>query len=213
MAASSHTAPPLLTLVRHGRTAHNAAGRFQGWADIPLDDTGHKQARLLAEHLTEHPVTPTRLYASDLSRAAQTAAPLAINLGLQAVSTPALREIHIGRWEGLTFTEIESLDAGALQAWPLKGAPGGESIHEVAVRLRSWLDALDLTRDEHVIVVTHGAAITALLCNLLDWDYAEAWAEHRGAHENTAFSTLTLDLPITCHPLACAAHLHVRPLR
>jgi len=200
---------PLLTLVRHGRTAHNAAGRFQGWADIPLDETGQEQARLLAQRLTHHPVTPTRVYTSDLSHAVQTAAPLATNLGLKAIATPVLREIDVGAWEGLTFAEVEALDADIFRAWPLNGAPRGESIHEVAVRLRAWLDTLHLRSGEHVVVVTHGVAITALLCNLLGWSYREAWDDCRAQHANTAFSTLTLELPVTCRTLASTTHLQV----
>lgn len=200
----------LVTLVRHGRTAHNAAGRFQGWADIPLDEAGHAQAQRVAARLARHPVRPTRLYTSDLARTRQTAAHLEAALGLSAQAAPQLREIHVGAWEGLTFAEIAALDADAFAAWPLRAAPGGESLNEVAARLRGFYDGLFPQRGEHVVLVTHGAAITGLVCSLLGWDAAEAWAHKRGLHENTAITTFELSGSgeVECGPLACALHLN-----
>ncbi|WP_194165180.1 histidine phosphatase family protein [Deinococcus terrestris] len=198
-----------MTLVRHGRTAHNAAGRFQGWVDIPLDESGHAQARLLAARLAQHERPPTRLYTSDLCRARQTAAPIEEALHINAVVTPQLREMNIGTWEGLTFTEIAALDAAAFEAWPFQGGPDGESMDDVAWRVRAFYDALSLQAGEHVVIVSHGVTITALLCTLLGWNTREAWAERRGLHTNTAMTTLEVNVEggVSCALLACDIHL------
>ncbi|GGN47902.1 histidine phosphatase family protein [Deinococcus daejeonensis] len=199
----------LVTLVRHGRTAHNAAGRFQGWADVPLDEHGRTQAQSVARRLASHATRPTQVLSSDLQRAAQTAHAIAAPLGLTPHPTPALREIHIGAWEGLTFAEIEARDSAGFQAWPVRGAPQGESLHEVGARVRGVLDRLTLNSDGHVVIVTHGVAITALLCDVLGWDPQDTWRARRGLHDNTALTTLQRHGPgeWTCDVLACAEHL------
>lgn len=199
----------LVTLVRHGRTAHNAAGRFQGWIDIPLDEGGHAQARLLAARLAQHKRPPTRLYTSDLRRARQTAEHLENALQLNAVVTSQLREMNIGTWEGLTFAEIAALDAEAFRAWPFQEGPAGESMDHVARRVGAFYDTLSLQEGEHAVIVTHGVTITALLCNLLGWDSREAWAEKRGLHVNTAMTTLEISTEghVSCPLLACNLHL------
>ncbi|WP_158263786.1 histidine phosphatase family protein [Deinococcus arcticus] len=197
-----------ITLVRHGQTAHNAAGRFQGWADIALNGHGQAQAAALARRLAGHPVRPTHVLSSDLGRAAQTAAPLAHALGLPVQPSADLREIHIGAWEGLTFAEIEAQDADRFRQWPLVAAPQGESVADLTRRVGAVLDRLALQPTDHAVIVTHGVVITALLCTWLGWDFADAWAGRRGLHHNTALSTLRwADEAVQCETLACAAHL------
>jgi len=93
-----------LIVLRHGRTAWNATGRFQGQADIGLDDRGRAQAEQAAEVLAE--LAPTAIYSSDLSRARQTAVPLAARCGLPVHTDERLREIHVGSWEGLTIDDL-----------------------------------------------------------------------------------------------------------
>lgn len=203
----------LITLVRHGQTAHNAAGRFQGWADIPLNELGRAQAAALARRLAAHPVRPTHLLSSDLGRALQTAAPLAGALGLPVQARTELREIHIGAWEGLTFAEIEAQDAGRFRQWPQVAAPQGESVADLTRRVGAALAGLELQPTDHAVVVTHGVVITALLCEWLGWDFGEAWAARRGVHHNTALSSLRwAGGAVQCEPLACAAHLERLPV-
>ncbi|MBZ9752100.1 histidine phosphatase family protein [Deinococcus sp. HMF7604] len=198
----------LLTLVRHGRTAHNAAGRFQGWTDVALDEQGHAQAQALAGRLAAHVVRPTHLYASDLSRTRQTAAPLGEQLGLPVQTSPALREINIGTWEGRTLSELDALDPARFRAWPRVAAPQGESLEAVTGRARTFLDRLALTDTDHAVVVTHGVVITALLCDLLGWNFEEAWSTRRGLHDNTALTSLRrTGGQVSVEVLACGAHL------
>lgn len=93
-----------LTLIRHGETDHNAAGRLQGWVDISLHSTGKRQAREVARRLAAdlHADSPalTALHSSDLGRARQTAQAIAEACAVPVIPTPALREIGVGHGEG-----------------------------------------------------------------------------------------------------------------
>jgi broad specificity phosphatase PhoE len=93
-----------LLLVRHGETDWNAERRWQGHTDVPLNDRGREQARGLAEQLAGEPVDA--IYASDLSRATETAEIVGARLGVPVVVDPELREIDVGSREGLTGEEV-----------------------------------------------------------------------------------------------------------
>jgi len=167
------TAPRLL-LVRHGRTAYNAGARLQGQVDIPLDDVGRWQARtasalLLARH------TPTRIVASDLSRALETAQLLGRAAGVDVETDVRLRERGFGIWEGMTGDEISARWPDEFAVWRTGGEPtgvGAETRSEVSARAGVALDELtaDLGRDETLVVVSHGSAITSMVATLLGLD-------------------------------------------
>src|SRR6185437_6606991 len=97
-----------LLLVRHGETDWNAERRYQGHADVPLNDRGVEQARELAEQLAGERIDA--IYSSDLSRAHATAEIVGERLGVPVVTDPDLREIDVGAVEGLTFEESRSFD-------------------------------------------------------------------------------------------------------
>jgi probable phosphoglycerate mutase len=90
-------------MVRHGETAWNAQGRVQGQTDVPLSAVGESQARALRAALAGERFAA--LYASDLSRVRQTAAPVAALLGLPVRLEPRLRERHYGKFETLTYAQ------------------------------------------------------------------------------------------------------------
>ena len=126
-----------IILWRHGRTDWNVIDRFQGQADIPLDDVGSAQALRAAEVLAAY--RPSRLYSSDLSRCYQTAEMLAQRTGLDITTDKRLREIHVGSWEGLRGKEIRAADPElARRLWAgedVRRSPTGESPTEVAERM------------------------------------------------------------------------------
>lgn len=184
-----------LILIRHGRTPANTARQLAGHFDSPLDDVGLRQASLLADRLATIDLEGARLHTSDLSRARDTAAPLAAVLGLTPEAFPALREIGFGEWEGRTEGEATSEQAQALLVGFAKGdpdwrAPGGESPREVAERMATHVRAH--VGETPLIVVSHGMAITALLCELTGDDYTTAWTDDRYSHVNTAWSDVRL---------------------
>lgn len=154
-----------LCLVRHGETAWNAEGRVQGQLDIPLSDTGHAQARALAQALAHEHFDV--LYSSDLVRVQQTAAPLASLLRKSPVLDPRLRERHYGIFQGMTYTEAkERLPADYLrfkEKDPDYDFQTGESLGAFSARVMGFIQ--DLLRKENgksVLVFTHGGVLEIL---------------------------------------------------
>ena len=153
-----------ILLARHGETEWNAIRRVQGWTDIPLSEKGLAQAEALAGRLSRVPLAA--VYSSDLSRAAQTAAPTAARLGLTVLTVPELREKGFGEWEGLTQADLERdypelwhryhvlRDLDAL-------VPGGETWPQVRERLSVALGRILAAHpgpDEAVLLVGHGGS-------------------------------------------------------
>ncbi|MBT8225555.1 MAG: bifunctional RNase H/acid phosphatase, partial [Dactylosporangium sp.] len=108
---------------------------------------------------------------SPLGRCVATAEAIASTVGVRAVVQPDLVECDFGRWEGLTFADVGQRYAAALEAWlgsPAVAPPGGESFHDVAVRVRRWVRRLREThRTGLVIAVTHVSPIKLLLRDAL----------------------------------------------
>ena len=151
-----------LVLWRHGRTEWNVTGRFQGQADVPLDEVGRQQAVAAARVVAGF--EPVSIYSSDLLRTLQTAEPLAARTGLEVQTDKRLREIHVGSWEGLLGEEIRARDPElAEQVWlgeDVRRSSTGESPQEVADRVAEALTEIAETADDNatIAVVTHGLA-------------------------------------------------------
>ena len=143
-------------LWRHGQTIWNVEHRFQGQTDISLDETGEAQAEYAARRLAT--LMPTAIFASDLSRAQQTAAPLSRLTGLPVTPDKALRERSGGVWEGLTDTEIRERYPRERASW---NPPDGEATSVVAGRMSGALNriATGLEPGQLAVVVSHGAAL------------------------------------------------------
>lgn len=167
-----------LILVRHGETDWNVEGRYQGQADPPLNDTGLRQARQTALELQN--LGLYALYTSDLRRAQQTAQVIAETSGLTMRLEPRLREVNLGEWEGMLYTEIKACYPELLRHWeeePLKTTPtGGESIWALRHRV---LDAVAEIVDRHtgqqVCIVTHKTPIAIIKCHYLDIPLEHIW--------------------------------------
>lgn len=126
-------------LWRHGQTAWNVERRFQGSTDVALTETGVNQARRAAGLLLH--LRPDAIVASDLARAADTAAELSVLTGLEVTLEEGLRETYAGVWQGLTHEEIITRYGDEYAAWK-RGEPvrrgGGELETEVADRAAPW---------------------------------------------------------------------------
>ena len=161
-----------VVLVRHGRTVWNLTGRFQGQSDIPLDDVGQAQAAAAAPLVTAS-FPNAELVSSDLIRAQQTAAAIAELLGVGIAIDERLREQAFGAWEGLTRDEIEAGWPDGLRAWrsgaDLGDEVGAESRQALQDRMVAAIEerAALVGPQSTVIVVSHGAAITAAIAGLL----------------------------------------------
>jgi broad specificity phosphatase PhoE len=143
-----------LLLARHGETDWNAAGRFQGWADPPLNATGRAQAEALAERLAELPFAAA--YSSDLRRAYETALIVARPHHVPVVVDEALREIDVGSWSGLTRAEIDARFPGA-------DHHDGETREQHAARVVAAVQRIAHAHPgERVLLVSHGGSLRAL---------------------------------------------------
>lgn len=154
-----------LIAVRHGETAWNVGTRIQGQLDISLNATGLWQARQAAKALADEPIAA--VYASDLSRAWQTALEIAQPHGIEVQADSALRERAFGHFEGRTFAEIDALLPVEARLWrtrdPQFAPEGGESL--VVFRDRVTAAAGRLARrhpGELVLFVAHGGVMDVL---------------------------------------------------
>jgi probable phosphoglycerate mutase len=157
-----------ILIVRHGQTAWNLEGRWQGWLDIELDAEGVEQARRRARWLAAQPVAFYGVAASPLVRASATARMIADALGIAEVRThPGLRERNGGDWQGMNSAEIEAGWPHALEALrrgDIDAPPGGESTQEVLDRLDGALADIDASMpDGPIVVVTHGGIARVML--------------------------------------------------
>jgi probable phosphoglycerate mutase len=166
-----------LVIWRHGQTTWNSENRFQGHADVPLNEIGIEQAREAARLLAS--LTPNAIISSDLSRAQDTALELARLVGVEVRLDPRLRETDVGSWSGNTIAEIRTQDAARYAEW-MDGldvpAGGAENRTQVADRMeQAIVDALSaLGPGALLVVVTHGGAARAAIGRLLglavsDW--------------------------------------------
>ncbi|WIE63442.1 histidine phosphatase family protein [Curtobacterium sp. MCLR17_036] len=146
----------LLYLVRHGETDWNAQRRIQGSTDIPLNDTGRRQAAEAAELLARRSFDA--VVASPLSRAAETGAIIADRLGLDTPAEyPGLAERSYGEAEGLTDDEVA-------ERYPHDDIPGRESRSALLARVTETLGEVAVRYDGGVVVVaTHGAVIRSVV--------------------------------------------------
>ncbi|MFD0062778.1 histidine phosphatase family protein [Streptomyces sp. NPDC056637] len=178
-------------LWRHGQTAWNLERRFQGSTDIGLTETGVAQARRAARLLAS--LKPDAIVASDLSRAAATAAELAALTGLDVTHDEGLRETYAGEWQGLTHDEIIGRYGDQYAAWK-RGEPvrrgGGELETEVADRAAPIVlsHTEKLPQDGTLVVVSHGGTIRTTIGRLLGLE-AHHW-EGLGGLSNCCWSVL-----------------------
>ena len=169
-----------ILLARHGETAWNAEGRYQGQEDIALSPVGEAQARALGERLLG--VRIDRAVASPLARAARTAE---LALGDERAALlrldNGLMEIAHGTWEGLLAGEIRERDPERSVAW--RDAPhevlmpGGESLQHVLDRAWPALEraCAGLGEADTLLLVAHDAVNRVFLCRVLGLPLARLW--------------------------------------
>jgi glucosyl-3-phosphoglycerate phosphatase len=162
-----------LVLLRHGRTQWNHVGRAQGHADVPLDELGRAQAAAVAPLIAR--LRPARIWSSDLSRAAQTAAAVAEACGVPVEEDKRLREFSVGERQGLTWSQSVDRFPWIAERVGLgerfTGVPGAESDDDVRRRMVPALEELAdlLDGGETGVVVSHGAATAVSLAAFLGW--------------------------------------------
>ncbi len=156
-----------ILLARHGETNDNREPiRVQGFTDTPLNDTGRRQAHELAERVSGDGVRS--LWASDLSRARETAEIVGARIGVTVALDARLREANRGEWEGRRFIDIEREDPAGHAAWLRAGSefrfPGGESLLDQQQRVTAALQDIHAAGELPALVVCHGGSIRVMLC-------------------------------------------------
>jgi probable phosphoglycerate mutase len=204
-----------LLLIRHAATAWTVQGCFQGQTDVPLSCHGRRQAAALAQRLGSE--TLHRLYASDLQRAWETAQAIAAPHALHVHAESGWREMAFGRWEGLTYAEVQQRDAQNLAAWERdqlhNAPPGGETLLHMTERVRAaYVSMLAASQDKTVGLVAHGGTLQLLLCLALGlpplayWQFAVSPASlsELWVYEQGAILTRLNDTHHLCTASACA---------
>jgi alpha-ribazole phosphatase len=157
-------------LIRHGQVVGHEQPHYNGHADVALTEHGVEQYHLLKERLADKPITAC--YSSSLSRCTIGAKVICGELGIVPVPRPELRELNIGVWEGLTWTEIK-------ERWPVEWqarlddlvnyrVPQGENLLDVQARVMPVItEILAKHAGEDILVVGHGGVNRLILLDAI----------------------------------------------
>ena len=157
-----------ILFIRHGETDWNAAGRWQGHADPPLNANGRAQAQALAARLARRPID--HVISSDLTRARETAEFVATAVALPVTLDAAWRERHVGDFSGLTTPEIKQTfpDAWANMQRGILNPPNGETFIELHTRVTAAFTVLTERFDSGVVaVISHGGTLNAVISHVV----------------------------------------------
>ncbi len=169
--------PAIFLLIRHGETEWNRQKRYQGHADVPLNERGIQQAKACAEKIGHYHADIAAIYSSDLSRAHSTALETAKVFCLPVISNPAFREVGWGQAEGMNDEEAERAYGPQKREfnrnfphwqdrWNRTFLPGAETYEEVQKRFKEALYELAKRHQgEKVAIFTHGLAICLGICD------------------------------------------------
>jgi alpha-ribazole phosphatase/probable phosphoglycerate mutase len=157
-------------LVRHGQVEGFEEKRYNGQGDVSLTPEGEAQFGLLQMRLRKKSIHA--VYSSDLSRCQEGARLLARPFGLEPVVREALRELHIGDWEGKTWQELQTEYP---EEWQARlndivhyRVPGGENLRDMAERVRPTVAGIVAAHPgEEVLVVAHGGVNRVILLDAI----------------------------------------------
>jgi len=165
-------------LVRHGETAWNREEIFRGRTDVPLNETGLKQAEWAGQYFKGMEIHA--IYSSPLSRAWQTAQKIAQVHQLKVESLEGIIDMSFGNWEGHAHQEIREMDGETYRQWVesphLVKLPGGESLDDVKGRAMGALEEVIVKHPKKTLVlVSHRVVCKVLICAILGLDNSHFW--------------------------------------
>jgi broad specificity phosphatase PhoE/CTP:molybdopterin cytidylyltransferase MocA len=191
---------PPLYLIRHGRIEQHEGKIFLGQTDVPLSDSGREDAAAAARKLIRRGVHPRHIYASDLSRALETAQIMA--KALAGAPTPAgsarrpaapptitpligLRETNLGHWDGRLMDELKASYAGDYEKrgrdiLNFKRGHDMENFYDMRYRVMKTLSREILPQQQNtpIVIVSHSGPIRAIISALMNVPDKEAWAQN-----------------------------------
>ncbi|MBR1896683.1 MAG: histidine phosphatase family protein [Pyramidobacter sp.] len=169
-----------LFIVRHGETAWNREGRFQGQIDTPLNEKGLAQADLTAERFRGFPLQA--VLASPLSRARVTGEKIYAAAKCDSfVIDDGFKEINHGEWEGKTTAEVIDQFGPQLAQWQTQPhlvkmpGPAGEALEDVQRRAVAAVERHVPNYTDDVLLATHDAVIKTVICHYLGVPLANYW--------------------------------------
>ena len=166
-----------IILVRHGETEWNIEEIFRGRIDIELNETGIKQAKLLAEYLSDLKIDT--IYSSPLKRALKTAEIIAGYHKFDVEITPGLIDFNYGEWQGLPHQEVKDKYKELYAEWTKNPhrvkIPAGESLNDVRERAMGVVDDVIAKYEGTVVLVSHRVVNKVLICALLGLDNSHFW--------------------------------------
>jgi broad specificity phosphatase PhoE len=166
-----------IILARHGETEWNAEEIFRGRVDVDLNETGIREAELLAEHLSY--MTIAAVYSSPLKRALQTAEMIARHHDVEVEVSPQLIDLDYGEWQGLSHETVRDRYGQLYHEWlnspQLVKMPAGESLGDVKNRAISLVEDITAKAEDTVVLVSHRVVHKVLICALLALDSAHFW--------------------------------------
>jgi broad specificity phosphatase PhoE len=165
-------------LVRHGQTAWNKEEIFRGRTDVPLDETGLRQAELAGEYFKGMEIHA--IYSSPLSRALETAQKIAQFHNTKVQPLQGILDMSFGRWEGQSHLDIQKNDREIYRQWReephLVRLPSGESLDDVRVRAMAALEEVIRNHPgKTLILVSHRVVNKVLICGILGLDNSHFW--------------------------------------
>lgn len=166
-----------LILARHGETDWNVAEVFRGRLDIELNETGRKQAKLMADYLAGTKFSA--VFSSPLKRALETARAVAARQDIEVTVAPELMDMDFGDWQGLTVNTVREKHPGFFSRWLeqphcLK-VPGGESLSNVRERALNLISRITARNESDILLVSHRVVGKVLICALLSLDDSHFW--------------------------------------
>lgn len=166
-----------IMIVRHGETEWNVGEIFRGRVDIELNETGIKQAGLLAEYLSK--IELEAIYSSPLKRAFKTAEIIAGYHKLDVHIAPGLIDFDFGKWQGLAHQEVKDKYKELYAAWTNHPErvkmPDGEGLDDVRKRATDVVNNLITRYQGAVVLVSHRVVNKVLICALLGLDNSHFW--------------------------------------
>ncbi len=185
-----------LKLVRHGESEFNRRGIIQGHTNSPLSPLGRIQAELTGRWLkNSSPVS--RIYASPLRRAKETALIMAEVMGVEVVFLDEFKEIRLGAWEGVSIEEVRKRDSKNLELWftcPTKAhVEGAEPLDDFRKRVLGGLKRVLDDPDDEVAIVAHGGVLSVVVAHVLNLDLDHIW---RMRFDNASVSEISFEYSI-----------------
>ena len=165
-------------LARHGQTEWNKKLTFRGRADIPLNESGHREAHALLHALKDKKIEA--IYTSPLRRSIETAQPVGDFFHLEIVPVQGLIDINYGDWEGLSFNEVKKRYGEQYKKWEknpdLIRFPNGETLDEAKERsFRAFKNIAGKHPEKSILIIPHRVINKILLCALLNLSNSHFW--------------------------------------